>query len=183
MRISFSGCVFLGNFLLWQCTSCTHGVCIYTAVQNSSGPCLLAVLTVQRIKHVFSPRKGFIAISIPLLLWYFHSISWLKLSYLPFLWWLDQDPKIAPLVEQDQKTLERMFPEIPLWVKNPDFDRVWRCYAYIFELIFRCNRLLEWQITYLVYFSMKIDWLNKFLEYMWPYLDKVSMSLRVSANF
>ncbi|XP_008788435.2 synaptotagmin-2-like isoform X1 [Phoenix dactylifera] len=51
-----------------------------------------------------------------------------------------QDPKISPLVEQDQKTLERMFPEIPLWVKNPDFDR--------------------------------IDWLNKFLEYMWPYLDK-----------
>ncbi|XP_020261612.1 synaptotagmin-2 isoform X1 [Asparagus officinalis] len=34
-----------------------------------------------------------------------------------------------------------MLPEIPLWVKNPDFDR--------------------------------IDWLNKFIEYMWPYLDKV----------
>ncbi|XP_078173264.1 synaptotagmin-1-like isoform X2 [Carex rostrata] len=33
-----------------------------------------------------------------------------------------------------------MLPEIPLWVKNPDYDR--------------------------------IDWLNKFLEHMWPYLDK-----------
>ncbi|KAJ6813178.1 synaptotagmin-2-like [Iris pallida] len=33
-----------------------------------------------------------------------------------------------------------MLPEIPLWVKNPDFDR--------------------------------IDWLNKFIENMWPYLDK-----------
>ncbi|KAK7312252.1 hypothetical protein VNO77_36001 [Canavalia gladiata] len=51
-----------------------------------------------------------------------------------------EDPEIKPLVEQDQETLLRMFPEIPLWIKNPDFDR--------------------------------LDWLNKFLEYMWPYLDK-----------
>ncbi|KAG1359431.1 Synaptotagmin-2 [Cocos nucifera] len=51
-----------------------------------------------------------------------------------------KDPKIRPLVEHDSKSLERMLPEIPLWVKNPDYDRV--------------------------------DWLNKFLESMWPYLDK-----------
>ncbi|KAM0938732.1 putative C2 domain, synaptotagmin-like mitochondrial-lipid-binding domain, C2 domain superfamily [Dioscorea sansibarensis] len=51
-----------------------------------------------------------------------------------------KDPTIRPLVEHDSKSLERMFPEIPLWVKNPDFDRV--------------------------------DWLNKFIETMWPYLDK-----------
>ncbi|MED6184819.1 Arf guanine nucleotide exchange factor syt1 [Stylosanthes scabra] len=51
-----------------------------------------------------------------------------------------KDPEIKPLVEQDTETLQKMFPEIPLWIKNPDFDR--------------------------------IDWLNKFLEYMWPYLDK-----------
>ncbi|XP_062081852.1 synaptotagmin-2-like [Humulus lupulus] len=51
-----------------------------------------------------------------------------------------KDPELRPLVEQDSETLQRMFPEIPLWVKNPDYDR--------------------------------IDWLNKFIEYMWPYLDK-----------
>ncbi|KAE8716744.1 Synaptotagmin-3 [Hibiscus syriacus] len=51
-----------------------------------------------------------------------------------------KDPEIRPLVEQDSETLQRMLPEIPLWVKNPDYDRV--------------------------------DWVNKFLEYMWPYLDK-----------
>lgn len=51
-----------------------------------------------------------------------------------------KDPKIEPIAEQDPKSMLRMFPEIPLWVKNPDFDRV--------------------------------DWINKFLEYMWPYLDK-----------
>ncbi|XP_021287165.1 synaptotagmin-1-like isoform X2 [Herrania umbratica] len=50
------------------------------------------------------------------------------------------DPEIRPLVEQDSETLQRMLPEIPLWVKNPDYDRV--------------------------------DWINKFLEYLWPYLDK-----------
>uniref|UniRef100_A0A7N0TBL3 Uncharacterized protein n=1 Tax=Kalanchoe fedtschenkoi TaxID=63787 RepID=A0A7N0TBL3_KALFE len=51
-----------------------------------------------------------------------------------------KDPVIRPLAEQDSQSLERLLPEIPLWVKNPDYDRV--------------------------------DWINKFLEYMWPYLDK-----------
>ncbi|XP_047325567.1 synaptotagmin-2-like [Impatiens glandulifera] len=51
-----------------------------------------------------------------------------------------KDPDIRPLVEQDNETLQRLLPEIPLWVKNPDYDRV--------------------------------DWLNKFIETMWPYLDK-----------
>ncbi|KAL2469291.1 Synaptotagmin-1 [Forsythia ovata] len=51
-----------------------------------------------------------------------------------------KDPVIRPLVEHDSQSLQRLLPEIPLWVKNPDYDR--------------------------------IDWLNKFLELMWPYLDK-----------
>nr|GMD05013.1 synaptotagmin-1-like [Ipomoea batatas] len=51
-----------------------------------------------------------------------------------------KDPVIRPLVEQDTKALQKLLSEIPLWVKNPDYDRV--------------------------------DWINKFLEYMWPYLDK-----------
>ncbi|XP_050234815.1 synaptotagmin-2-like [Mercurialis annua] len=51
-----------------------------------------------------------------------------------------KDPVIRPLVEEDSETLQRMLPEIPLWVKNPDYDR--------------------------------IDWINKLIEYMWPYLDK-----------
>ncbi|XP_061363701.1 synaptotagmin-1-like isoform X3 [Gastrolobium bilobum] len=51
-----------------------------------------------------------------------------------------KDPIIHPLVEQDSKTLQQLLPEIPFWIKNPDYDR--------------------------------LDWLNKFIEYMWPYLDK-----------
>ncbi|KAG0453246.1 hypothetical protein HPP92_025652 [Vanilla planifolia] len=35
-----------------------------------------------------------------------------------------KDPDTRPLVEYDSSTLERMLPEIPLWVKNPDYDRV-----------------------------------------------------------
>ena len=35
-----------------------------------------------------------------------------------------QDPQIRPLVEQDTKSLQRLLPEIPHWVKNPDYDRV-----------------------------------------------------------
>lgn len=51
-----------------------------------------------------------------------------------------EDPEIKPLVDQDAESLQRMLPEIPNWIKNPDFDRV--------------------------------DWLNKFIELMWPYLEK-----------
>lgn len=51
-----------------------------------------------------------------------------------------KDPEIRPLAELDAATIQKLLPEIPLWVKNPDFDRV--------------------------------DWLNKFIEHMWPYLDK-----------
>ncbi|KAL2895400.1 Synaptotagmin-2 [Bienertia sinuspersici] len=51
-----------------------------------------------------------------------------------------KDPEVRPLAELDTKSLLRILPEIPLWVKNPDFDRV--------------------------------DWLNKFILHMWPYLDK-----------
>ncbi|KAB2029918.1 hypothetical protein ES319_D05G194500v1 [Gossypium barbadense] len=51
-----------------------------------------------------------------------------------------EDVKVCPLVEEDLETFQRLIPEIPLWVKNPDFDRV--------------------------------DWLNRFIENMWPYLDR-----------
>ncbi|KAE9458642.1 hypothetical protein C3L33_09451, partial [Rhododendron williamsianum] len=34
-----------------------------------------------------------------------------------------KDPYIRPLVEQDSETLQRLLPEIPSWVKNPDYDR------------------------------------------------------------
>jgi Ca2+-dependent lipid-binding protein len=51
-----------------------------------------------------------------------------------------KDPIIRQLGEMDAKSLEELLSEIPLWVKNPDYDRV--------------------------------DWLNKFLKDIWPYLDK-----------
>lgn len=41
-----------------------------------------------------------------------------------FSYSFDQDPTIRPLVEQDSNSLQQMVPEIPLWVKNPDYDRV-----------------------------------------------------------
>lgn len=67
----------------------------------------------------------------------------LGIGYYIFIYFQPSDvkhPVIRPLVELDTKSLENMLPEIPLWIKNPDFDR--------------------------------IDWLNKFIETMWPYLDK-----------
>ncbi|KAK1416620.1 hypothetical protein QVD17_32411 [Tagetes erecta] len=49
-----------------------------------------------------------------------------------------KDPAVKPISEVD--SIQDLIPEIPLWLKNPDYDRV--------------------------------DWLNKFVLNMWPYLDK-----------
>ncbi|KAG1353925.1 synaptotagmin-3 [Cocos nucifera] len=51
-----------------------------------------------------------------------------------------EEPIIRPLKELDSRTLHALLPEIPLWMKSPDCDRV--------------------------------DWMNKFIFDMWPYLDK-----------
>ncbi|XP_073293312.1 synaptotagmin-3-like isoform X1 [Primulina huaijiensis] len=62
-----------------------------------------------------------------------------------------EDLEIRPLYELDTVSLEDLMPEIPLWVKSPDFDRV--------------------------------DWLNKFLSDMWPFLDKaICKIIRSSAE-
>nr|XP_023897370.1 synaptotagmin-3 [Quercus suber]POE54782.1 synaptotagmin-3 [Quercus suber] len=55
-----------------------------------------------------------------------------------------KEPVTRPLYELDSSALQDLLPEIPLWVKNPDYDRV--------------------------------DWFNKFISDMWPYLDKAICS-------
>ncbi|CAK7325451.1 unnamed protein product [Dovyalis caffra] len=51
-----------------------------------------------------------------------------------------KDPVVRPFHELDTDAVLDILPDIPLWVKCPDYERV--------------------------------DWLNKFLSDMWPYLDK-----------
>ena len=55
--------------------------------------------------------------------------SMIILLYHPFVSRM-QDPMIRPIYELDSDSLEEVIPEIPLWVKHPDFDRVgklWWC--------------------------------------------------------
>lgn len=88
------------------------------------------------ILRIFSVIFGFVGFGIGI------SIG-LTLGYYFFIYFQPsdvKDPQIRPLAEQDSDTLQRLLPEIPSWVKNPDYDRM--------------------------------DWLNKFLGHMWPYLDK-----------
>lgn len=35
-----------------------------------------------------------------------------------------QEPVIKPLHELDTSALQEILPEIPLWIKSPDYDRV-----------------------------------------------------------
>ncbi|CAN1276538.1 SYT2 [Linum perenne] len=51
----------------------------------------------------------------------------LLIGYFLFIYFAStvvQDPEVRPLVELDEATLQRMFPEIPPWVKNPDHERI-----------------------------------------------------------
>ncbi|GBG61637.1 hypothetical protein CBR_g22435 [Chara braunii] len=70
-------------------------------------------------------------------------LAGLIIGYFGFIYKLPTDVKkadVKAVVDVDEKVLKRMLPEIPLWVKMPDYDRV--------------------------------DWLNKFLKELWPFLDK-----------
>nr|XP_024927202.2 synaptotagmin-3-like isoform X2 [Ziziphus jujuba var. spinosa] len=55
------------------------------------------------------------------------------------------EPITSSIYELDTCALQDLLPEMPLWVKNPDYDRV--------------------------------DWLNKVLSDVWPYLDKPVASI------
>ncbi|KAL6545345.1 hypothetical protein OROGR_009219 [Orobanche gracilis] len=62
-----------------------------------------------------------------------------------------EDPAVRPVCELDTIALEDLMPELPLWVKSPDHDRV--------------------------------DWLNKFISDIWPFLDKaICSSIRSTAE-
>ncbi|KAL3700745.1 hypothetical protein R1sor_018767 [Riccia sorocarpa] len=62
-----------------------------------------------------------------------------------------KDPRVRSVLELDKQALENLLPEIPLWVKNPDQE--------------------------------KVDWLNTFLDEMWPYLNKaVCKTIRSTAE-
>ncbi|KAH9621047.1 hypothetical protein KSS87_022685 [Heliosperma pusillum] len=50
-----------------------------------------------------------------------------------------QEPEISSIHEWDSSTLQDLMPEMPNWIKSPDYERV--------------------------------DWLNKFMLDMWPYLQ------------
>ncbi|XP_031126262.1 synaptotagmin-3-like isoform X1 [Ipomoea triloba] len=69
----------------------------------------------------------------------------LLIGYFLFIFYyptdVDKDlPESRSLQEFDSSSLIDLFPELPSWVMNPDFERV--------------------------------EWLNMFIEHMWPYLDK-----------
>lgn len=54
---------------------------------------------------------------------------WVERVVFPFSYCLTlhawfQDQTVQPLAEQDSKTLQQLIPEIPSWIKNPDYDRV-----------------------------------------------------------
>uniref|UniRef100_A0A2P2JKL9 Uncharacterized protein MANES_10G047400 n=2 Tax=Rhizophora mucronata TaxID=61149 RepID=A0A2P2JKL9_RHIMU len=62
-----------------------------------------------------------------------------------------KDPVVRPLHELDTDALQDILPEIPLWIKCPDYERV--------------------------------DWLNKFLLDLWPFLDKaICATIRSTAE-
>lgn len=88
-----------------------------------------------------------------------------------------QDPVVRPISELGPHALEELLPEIPLWVKTPEFERVSfvnRDIIIFFVLFFFFKVYEDGGVTVLlILYVLQIDWLNKFLSDMWPYLDTV----------
>ncbi|CAA2969031.1 synaptotagmin-3-like [Olea europaea var. sylvestris] len=74
------------------------------------------------------------------------------LGFFIFIYYEPRDVKdFGPnksLEDYDSSTLIDLLPKLPLWVMNPDYERV--------------------------------DWLNKFINDMWPYFDKVACGIIIS---
>ncbi|KAL5154925.1 Digalactosyldiacylglycerol synthase 2, chloroplastic [Glycine soja] len=65
-----------------------------------------------------------------------------------------------PISELGPNALQELLPEIPLWVKTPDYERVYDDD--------------DDDVTVLLILFLhviQVDWLNKFLLDMWPFLD------------
>jgi hypothetical protein len=91
-----------------------------------------------------------------------------------------QDPIIRPLRELDSETLETMIPDIPSWVKCPDYERVRTQYttvSIIYPLLFQDFLINLWHSF------LQADWMNKFIFDMWPFLDKVLITNVFSVLF
>lgn len=65
-----------------------------------------------------------------------------------FLFQWAQDPIIKQLGEMDAKSLEELLSEIPLWVKNPDYDRVMTRFVWHVTFLF-CTGILHWLYYFL----------------------------------
>lgn len=82
-----------------------------------------------------------------------------------------QDPIRKPIHELDTCSLLDLLPEMPLWVKNPDYDRVSiRHFQSLYKSFLALHSLVACLCSL---FRAQVDWLNKVLSDMWPYLDKV----------
>ena len=125
--------------------------------------------------------------------------------FLAFWWILNlllQDPVIRSLQEFDSISLLDLLPEIPLWIKNSDYDRVstklQHTHIYVCMCVYIVSCLPEWMLSSLVvvkfqslklnnivtslksvYIIVQVDWLNQFIHDMWPYLDKVKENIKI----
>lgn len=46
--------------------------------------------------------------------------------------WITQVPEIKSFMDQEPETLKRIFHELPIWFKSPDFDRVSFVFLFLF---------------------------------------------------
>lgn len=64
-----------------------------------------------------------------------------------------------------------ILPEIPLWVKHPDYERVSITFqTFLLVVIFMFSKTLQHGF----FMILQIDWFNDVVRDMWPYIDKVN---------
>ncbi|KVH90476.1 hypothetical protein Ccrd_007511 [Cynara cardunculus var. scolymus] len=84
-----------------------------------------------------------------------------------------QNPFIRTLQEFDTDSWIDILPELPLWVKQPDYERVSIAFKHSYlpsSFVSLCMFSRTMQHGFFI--IIQVDWLNGVIRDMWPYLDK-----------
>ena len=92
-----------------------------------------------------------------------------------------QEPDLTGFIDAngvvDAEALKRILPEMPIWVKNPDYDKVWLSSSLpVISRIASKSFVLQHALL------AQVDWINRLVLEMWPFIDKAA-SMQMKAQF
>ena len=97
-----------------------------------------------------------------------------------------QEPELTGFTDAngvvDAEALKRILPEMPIWVKNPYYDKVRLSSSLLSSLPVASHRRLHLSRSFFIPTSLaQVDWINRLVLEMWPYIDTAA-SMQIKAQ-